>query len=100
VIRLWGMKSALVVKALIDHILLVRMDTSELVTLSVPCGKINTGSLLVLDSESTGCLIESVDGKRCKSICRRQDCVISIERNKTDTSRVQLSKAEEDRNVI
>jgi len=53
VIRLWGMKSALVVKALIDHILLVRMDTGELINLSVPCRVIGPGSFLVFSSDST-----------------------------------------------
>ncbi|MCD6342398.1 MAG: hypothetical protein J7L76_01290 [Spirochaetaceae bacterium] len=94
------MKSALVVKALIDHILLVRMDTGELINLSVPCRVIDPGSFLVFSSDSTGCLIQSVDGDRCKSICRRQDYAITIEQNKTDSSRVQLTKAEEDRNAV
>jgi len=45
------MKQALVVKSLIDRIVLVRMDTGELINLSVPCRNINPGTLLVFDPD-------------------------------------------------
>ncbi len=79
------MKQALVVNILVDHILLSRTDP---------------GSLLVFNSDSTGCLIESVDGKRCNTICRRQKYSMTIEPNRTGSSRTQLPTAEGGRNAV
>jgi len=102
VIFLPSMKHALVVKSLTERIVLVRMDSGELVTLSVPCRKLEPGILLQFDTDTRGCLIQSVDGKSCKSICRRQDYVIRIEANNESASSVSVSDPDSgvERNVV
>jgi len=94
------MKQALVVKSLIDRILLVRMDTGELLNLSVPCRSIQPGSMLIFDSDPDGCLIHSVNGKSCKSICHRKDYAMILEQGITDKFQVPLAQYKADRDVI
>ena len=94
------MKRALVVKSLIDRIILVRMDTGELLNISVPCRSIQPGSLLVFDSDPEGCLIQSVNGKHCKSICHRQDYAMKLEQEETGSLRVPLVRYKDHRDVI
>jgi len=94
------MKRALVVKSLIDRIVLVRMDTGELLNLSVPCRSLQPGSMLIIDSDPEGCLIQSVNGKHCKSSCRRQNYAMKLEQGITERSQVPLAQYRADRDVI
>jgi hypothetical protein len=94
------MKRALVVKALTDQIILVRMDSGDLVSLSVPCRTIIPGTLLLLDFDSSACPVHNVDGKTCNSICHRQNHVMIIEHKDNDPSAVPLSNRDTDRHVI
>jgi hypothetical protein len=94
------MKRALVVKALTDQIILVRMDSGDLLSLSVACRTIISGTLLLLDFDSSGCPVNSVDGKTCKSICHRQNHVMIIEHKDNDPTAIPLSNRDTDRHVI
>ena len=96
----YNMKSAVVVKDLSERIILARTDTGELLNISVPCRKINPGSLIVFDSDTDGCLIRSVNGKDCKSICRRQTFAIVLENKEGKTLLSPELKPEAGRNVI
>lgn len=95
-----SMKRALVVKALTDQIVLVRMDSGELLSLSVPCRIICPGSLLSLDSESGACPVQSVDGNDCKSICHCQNHVMFIEHKDKESSAIVLTNQDSDRHAI
>jgi hypothetical protein len=94
------MKRALVVKALTDQIILVRVDNSDLLSLSVPCRKINPGTLILLDTDVTGCPVHSVDGKTCRSSCHRQNHVMIIEHKDKNPSAVAMSNQDTDRHAI
>jgi hypothetical protein len=94
------MKRALVVKALTDQIVLVRMDSGGLLSLSVPCRMITSGTVLLLDFDSSACPVHNVDGKTCNSICHRQNHVMIIEHKDNDPSAVPLSNRDTERHVI
>lgn len=81
-----SMNRALVVKTLTDQIILVRMDSGNLLCLSVPCRTISPGILLSFDSESLGCPVQSVGGRNCKSVCHRQKHVMIIEHKDRESS--------------
>ena len=94
------MKQALVVKALTDQIILARMDNSDLVSLSVPCGTISPGILLSFDADTTGCPVYSVNGENCKTNCRRQNYVMIIEHKDKVNSALITSNQDSERHVI
>ena len=87
-------------KILSDGIILARTDVGELINISVPCRKIDPGTFLVFDSDPNGCLIRSVSGKDCKSICRRRTFAIVLESKEVKASLPSVIKPEAGRNVI
>lgn len=98
------MKRALAVKSLTGQIILVRLDSGDLLSLSVPCRTITPGTLLSLDDEPGACPVHSVDGKNCKSICHRQDYVMyiehRIEHNDKDYSAITLKNRDTDHYAV
>lgn len=98
------MKRALVVKALTDQILLVRTDSGDLLSLSVPCTKIPAGSLLQLeldDVSGNGCVIVSIAGKNCRTDCSHSLVGMIIEHRNDSSVEVALATTEgEQKNVI
>jgi len=84
------MKRAVVLKALTDQILLARLDSGEMLSLSVPCRTILPGTMLTIDLVEDRCPIRSIDGKHCRSVCRRDNHAIIIEHKDKDPTEMHL----------
>lgn len=98
-----SMKRALVVKALTDQILLVRTDSGDLLSLSLPCSCIRPGSMLTIDpsrAAETGCVVLSIDGHRCATGCSSPMVGMIIEHKDSKSDHLQLAGTGDKRNVI
>ena len=97
------MKRALVVKALTDQILLVRTDSGDLLSLSVTCSCIRTGSILSIDpsgASETGCVVLTVDGHRCRTTCSEPVMGMIIQHKDSEADEIELAGNRDKRHVI
>ena len=74
---------AVVVKSLTDQIHLARTGDGELISLSIPCRTVGVGSLVLLKPAGERCPVHRIDGKLCRSVCRRGDHAIIIDHKDT-----------------
>jgi len=94
------MKRAIAVTSLTDKIVLARTDDGELLSISVPCRRIPSTTMLMLDLDTDGCPIAGVDGKVCRESCHRTDQALIIRQKDDAPGDIPALKDAADRDVI